>query len=213
MATQKGRNVKVEIAATFSTAKTVTAITKANPGVVTSTAHGLTDGAIGYFDAITGMDEILGQAASVDAPATNTFNLEGLDTTVFGTAATAGSFTPVATWATLSTSTDYEIGGGSAEQIDTTVLLDKYQQFTNGMLAAQTFTIGGFSDAQNAAALLVRAAARSDGYIVVRITFSNGERRVFRGQPSLPGETLANNQMAKGSFTVTVKGEVLSIPA
>lgn len=213
MATQKGRNVKVEIALTFATAKVVTSVTKASPGVVTSTAHALTDGAIGYFDAITGMDEIFGQAASVDAPAANTFNLEGLDTTVFGTAATAGSFTPVATWGTLSTSTDYEIGGGSAEQLDETALLDKFQKFTNGMLAAQTVTLNGFSDPQNTAMAFVRAAARSDGFVVVRITLNNGERRVFRGQPSLPGESLAVNQMAKGSFSINVKGEVLSIPA
>jgi hypothetical protein len=37
MSTQTGRNVRVEIAATYDTAKTVSAVTKANPGVASST--------------------------------------------------------------------------------------------------------------------------------------------------------------------------------
>lgn len=212
MATQTGRNVRVEIAATYSAAKVVTAVTKADPGVATSTTHGMSDGAIGYFNNVVGMDEINGGAFSVDAPGASTFNLESEDTSTYGTF-TSGDFVPVATWNTLTTSTSYEIGGGAADELDVTTLLDRIKQTENGLLAAQTVTIQGFSDPQNAAAITARKAALANTLVVVRITLSNGERRIFRGSPSLPGESLTVNQKATGSMTFTVKGKVGMLPA
>lgn len=213
MATQTGRNVRVEIAATYSAAKTVSAVTKASPGVATSTTHGMTDGAIGYFsDDTAGMDEIAGGAYSVDAPGASTFNLESEDTSSFGTF-TSGTFTPVATWATLSTSTAYNISGGEPDKLDTTRLLDRIRQNETGLLAEQSVSIDGFSDPQNAAAILCRNAALAGGYVVVRITLSNGERRIFRGQPGLPGESMSVGQKATSSIAFTVKGKVGMLPA
>lgn len=212
MSVPKGRNCRVEIAATYSAAKTITSITKAVPPVVTSTAHGMTEGTIGYFDTIAGMDELLGCAGSVDATAANTFNAEGLDSTSFGTF-TSGTFTPVATWLTLSSATSYEIPEGSADELDATTLLDRIKQTQAGLLAAQNVQLSKFSDMQLPALALVRAAALNDGYIVVRITLSNGERRVFRGQPSLPGESLGLNALATSGFGIKVKGQVLMLAA
>lgn len=211
MATQKGRNVRVEVAATFAAAKTVSAVTKATKGVVTSAAHALAEGTIGFFSGVAGMTEIEGQAASVDNTLLNTFDLEGIDTTLYGTFSGTCLFTPVATWSTLSVATSYSISGGDVDQLDTTTLLDLVKQNDVGMLAAQTVSFDAFSDPQLAAMLLAEAAAMTGGFIVMRITFPNGERRVFRGQPSIPGESVSVSAMATGSFNVTVKGRVLKL--
>lgn len=213
MSVPKGRNTRVEVAATYSVAKSVTAITKASPGVATSAAHGLVDGTIGYFSGVSGMVELEDQAASVDAPVTNTINIEGLDTTNFGTFTGTCSFTPVATWLTLSPSTGYTLGGGAADEIDATTLLDTSKKIEFGMNAADSVQIDGFSDSQLAANVLIDGAARAGTDIVFRLTLSNGERRIFKGQPSLPGEQLAVNQKATGSFNVAVKGRVMKLPA
>ena len=53
-----------------------------------------------------------------------------------------------------------------------------------------------------AAADLIDAAALSGSAIVVRITFPSGARRILRGTPSLPGESVALSAMATGSFSV-----------
>lgn len=212
MSVPKGRNCRVEIAATYSTAKTVTAVTKAVPPVVTSTAHGLAEGTIGYFDTAAGMDELLGQAVSVDATAANTFNAEGLDSTSFGTL-TSGTVTPVATWLTLSSATSYEIPEGAPDELDATTLLDRIKQTETGLMAAQNVQISKLSDMQLPALALVRAAALNNGYIVVRITLSNGERRVFRGQPGLPGESQGLGALASSGFGIKVKGQILMLPA
>ena len=213
MSTQKGRNVRVEVAATYSTAKSVSAITKASPADVTSTAHALAEGAIGYFSGITGMTELEGQAASVDTTVTNSFKAEGINSTNYGTFSGTCSFTPVATWTTLSIATSYQISGGDVDQLDTTTLLDVIKQNDTGMLAAQEVSFDSFSDPQLAAMTLLEDAAMTGGYVLMRITFPNGERRVFRGQPSLPGESVAVSAMATGSFKVIVKGRVLKLAA
>lgn len=212
MATQTGRQVRVEIAATYSAEKTVTEVTNANPGVASSAAHGLSDGAIGYFKDVVGMDEINGVAHSVNSPTTNDFQLEDEDTTTYGDF-TGGKFVPVATWVTLSPSTGYQISDATPDKLDTTTLLDRIKQEEAGLLSAQSVTIDGFSDPQNAAVKLVRAAALISDYVVVRITLKNGERRIFRGQPGLPGESMSVGQKATGQIAFTVKGKVGMLPA
>jgi hypothetical protein len=212
MPTHKGRAVRVEVAATNAATKTVTGITLANPGVATSSAHAMTAGTVGWFSGVGGMVELEGQVASVQGVAANTFNLEGINTSGFTAFSGSATFTPVATWATLATTTGYEIGGGEMDQLEVTTLLDTTRQLEAGLLAAQTITFNQLSDLQTAAMGLVMTAARASGFIVMRITLSNGERRILRGQPSLPNESLAVNQMGTGGFQVLCKGQLLMLP-
>lgn len=212
MSVHKGRAVRVEVALTFAAAKTISAITKASPGVATSTSHALTEGTIGYLSSVGGMTELEDQVASVDATATNTFNLEGLDTTGFTTFSTSASFTPVATWGTVSATTGYEISGGEADQLDLTTLLDNQRQLDVGMLAAQVLKFDALSDLQAAAMAFISAAARAGTMVIMRVTLSNGERRIVRGYPTLPSESLAVNQVASGSFSVISKKQLLMLP-
>ena len=208
-----GRNVRVEVSKTETAAKTVTAVTQANPGVATSTAHGLLDGSVGYFAGVAGMSQLEGQAARVDTVLTDSFALQGINTASFP-AFTAGTFVPVTAWSTLSRAASYDIGGGDADKIDTTVLLDAIKQEANGMLAAQTVKFDLKLDTTDDEALgLVVAAAVSQAYLVFRITLADGAQRVFRGQPSMFGENVGQGALATGSFSVTVKGQLLRLPA
>lgn len=208
----KGRQVRVEVAATYGTAKTISAVSKASPGVASSTAHAMANGTIGYFDGVTGMDELEGQVASVADQTTDAFDIEKLNTTSFGTF-TAGEFVPVATWVTLSKSTSYEIGGGAAEKTDDTTLLDAMKKEGVGALAAQNVTISGFAESYNSAAAdLVEAAALAGADIVVRITLKDGSRRLVRGVPSLMGESVSVGANGTGSFEITTKGLVMKLP-
>ena len=72
------------------------AITNANPAVVTFNGHGLSPGDDVFWSGISGMVELNGQTTRVSATTTNTFEIQ-LDTTDFGIftgAAGAGSYTP-----------------------------------------------------------------------------------------------------------------------
>lgn len=61
----------------------ITAITQANPGVVTAPYHGLATGAEAYFAGIEGMIELNGRVVTVTVLDDDTFSI-GLDTTGFG---------------------------------------------------------------------------------------------------------------------------------
>lgn len=209
-----GRNVRIEISKTEAAAKVVSAVTVASPGVATSTSHALTDGSVGYFSGVEGMVQLEGQAARINAPATNSFELEGINTTSYPAFTGSADFIPVTVWSTLSRAASYNIGGGDADKIDTTVLLDLIKQEANGLLAAQTVGIELKLETTDDEALgLIRAAALSQAYLVFRVTLSDGAQRIFRGQPSLPGENVGQGQLGTGSFNVTVKGSVLFLGA
>ena len=144
---------------------------------------------------------------------TDSFALQGINTTAYP-AFTAGTFIPVTVWSTLSRAASYQIGGGDADKIDTTVLLDVIKQEANGLLAAQTVSMELKLDTTDDEALgLVRAAAISQAYVVFRITLSDGVQRIFGGQPSLPGENVGQGALGTANFSVTVKGQILFLPA
>ena len=72
-------------------AKTITGISKANPAVVTSTAHGLTEGQVLKIASVAGMTEINNKVGIVRNPAANTFELAGVDSSAFTTYTSGGS--------------------------------------------------------------------------------------------------------------------------
>ncbi len=59
--------------------KNITAITKANPGVVTSSSHGFSNGDWVYISSVAGMTEVNGKYYKAAGVTTNTFNLTDVD--------------------------------------------------------------------------------------------------------------------------------------
>ena len=209
MTTTVGRNVKLEVALTFSAAKTVTAVTLASPGVATSAAHGLANGTVGYWTVTGGMPQLDGQATRVYNQATNAFDLQGLNTANFS-AFTAGTFTPVATWGTLAEAIGYNIGGGQADTLDDTKLTDVVKQEILGLLPSDTVQVDLLSQTFNTSVMqLIEDASIAGTYQVYRVTLQDGSVRVFRGTPSRPGESLSRGQLGTGSFQIKVKGFAL----
>ena len=207
MAFAKGRGVRVEIASTYGSAKTVTEVTEAAPPECTSLAHGLAAKTIGYFATADGMPSLVGQAGRLSAVITNGWSLEDLDTTSYGNF-TGGTFIPVTAWVTLAAATDYAKTGGEAPQDDVTVLLDNISQTEAGLMSPESVSLTCRTlTISDAALTLIRNAARTGGYCVFRITLKDGSVRFWRGQPSLPSESLATGAAAgTTTFTTTVKG-------
>jgi len=65
--------------AILETNKTITAITKANPGVVTATAHGFSNGDTVVISGVVGMTQVNGKRFKVASVATDTFALQDID--------------------------------------------------------------------------------------------------------------------------------------
>jgi hypothetical protein len=213
MATTKGLAVKVEFALTFSAAKTVTAVTVADPAVATSSAHGLANGTVGFFSVTSGMTQLDQQAGRVAATAANTFEVQGLDTSTY-TAFTSGTFTPAATWGLLDESISYSIGGGAATSLDDTRLVDVKTRTINGLMGAQTLAINTRAQTFNSSVLaFIEKQARNQAYVLGRITLHDGSTRVFYGQPSMTSEDVQAGALGSGSLSINVPAWVLKTPA
>ena len=61
--------------------KVISAITKANPAVVTATSHGYSDGDFVNISGVVGMTEVNGKTFKVSNKTTNTFELQDVDGT------------------------------------------------------------------------------------------------------------------------------------
>lgn len=75
----RSQNTIIRISTASGSAKTITGITAADPPVVTSTAHGLSAGTVVVIDSVSGMVEVNGRAFVIANPATDTFELKGVD--------------------------------------------------------------------------------------------------------------------------------------
>lgn len=86
----------------YATSVAITAITKANPAVVTKTAHGLSTGDIVYFHTMVGMTELEGLYYQITSLTADTFSLQktysqlNLDSSAFG-AFTSGFYKKMST--------------------------------------------------------------------------------------------------------------------
>lgn len=212
-----GSGVKVEIGLTEGASKIIGAISLANPGVASAVAHGLSFGSVGYFDNVIGMDQIDGQAAKVTdagSPSADNFALEDINTTTFAPFI-SGIFVPVTAFSTLAQSTDVDLGGGAAKTADTTTLIDTREKQVSILNAFETVTISLLSlKDDNQAMAKIRAVARVLGFLVFRMTYppssgqTIGAQRLFRGQPSLPGEKTSKAAVGTGQLSVTIQGQV-----
>jgi len=78
--------------------KTITGVTQANPGVVTATGHGFTDGQVVLIQSIVGMTELNGNHYTVVYINTNTFSLKtsagvAVNTSAYGAYSSGGTAT------------------------------------------------------------------------------------------------------------------------
>lgn len=83
--------------ATASNSGTITAATKANPCVITSTAHGLANGQKVYISSVGGMTQINNLVFTVAGGTTNTFQLSGVNSTAYTTYTSGGTWNTVQT--------------------------------------------------------------------------------------------------------------------
>jgi len=204
-----GTNVTVEVESTKDTPLTVTALTLANPGQVTSAGHGLANGAVVVFDVSAGMVELDGQAVRVANQATDTFELEGLDTTDYSTW-TAGTASEVNAWHTVSNSQSVSMPNPTPEKIDITTLIDKVKQNAYGLPEAPDGSITALYDPELAATQEIRTATKANEARAFRVTWSGGQITIFNALVSGgTGFELSQNQAATATVNFTPVKDVM----
>lgn len=200
-------DVQVKVGATRGAALTVTAITKANPGVVSYTG---TDPANGDFVIleVNGMTEVtkrVFRVADVDGVA-NTFELEGEDTTAYGTF-TTGTATPVATFAQMTTVTDVTASGGDPEFSDVTTIHNRNRRRVPTVFSPSSYQFGNIFDASDVALARLRAVTKARQPEAIVFEFANGMQFAFYAYAAASGAPTGSAQeLVKTSVTLESQG-------
>lgn len=202
----KWSNIAIAVQSALATADTITAITKANPGVVSSASHGMANGAYAVLSA-QGMLQLDGRVARVANQAANTWELEGIDTTLFDTF-TSGSSQEITFGTTLSAAVSITASGGDFDFIDVTTIHDNVKKQIPGLANPSTFSFECIWDASDAGLVALKAASDAQAQRAFRFTFANGQKLVFTGYVGctlLP--TGGAQEVVKTSVVITMFGK------
>ena len=201
-----GSQVQVSIGS--GVAKNITDITEADPAVVTSVAHGLALGAVGRIAAVVGMTELNNKLFVVDNPATDDFELAGVDSTGYTPYTSGGTFTPL-TYSDFCELTGADQQDGTADEIDVTTVCSTAKEFEVGLSDSGTLTLN-YNYAPNSTIQdAFRAAKKAGTEVAVRITFPNaGGTIVMIGSIQQSSFTGAVGQVWTGSTQIKLTGEI-----
>lgn len=201
MSVQVWSDVDINVQSAIGAALTITGITKASPGVVTYTG---TDPANGDYVrlSVQGMTELnnaYARVANVNGGA-NTFELEGIDTSAFGTF-TSGSFQVVTLGTSLSIVTDVQVSGGDFDFIDTTTVHDKVKTQIPGAASPLVMNLTAQWQPDDLGLKALKAAGAAKAERGILISFANGYKYVIGGYV---GCTAAPGGSAQGVVTTPI---------
>lgn len=151
-----------------SSAKTITGITKADPAVVTSTAHGLANGTMGLIAAVVGMTELNGKICIVDNTDTNDFELAGVDSSAYEAYVSGGTFTPL-TFGNFCELTGIDQQDGTTDEIEVTTICSTSKEFEQGLSDAGTVTLNYNYAPNEDVQSVFRAAKKSGVEVALRV--------------------------------------------
>lgn len=192
MAVKVWSNVQVAMQSALAAAKTITSITKANPAVATSTAHGYSNGDIVVL-AVQGMWQLDTRTVRVANVTTNTFELEGVDSTDYDTFS-SGTAEEITFGTTFSTIGDISTSGGDFEMIDVTTIHDNVKKSIPGS-ASQVEVSGNMNwDPADAGQIALKSASDSRSLRAFAITFSDQTKWYFTGYPGYTGTPTGSAQ-------------------
>lgn len=165
----------ISIASGYGSPVTLSAITNANPGVVTAAAHGFSDGDI--IEVTSGWARLTEKAVRVDNGTTNTFDLEGVDTTsttIYPNGGGAGTAREVTGWTQLAQVLTTSSEGGEQQFATYQFLESDQEKRIPTSKSAGGLTIGIADDPTLPGYILASAANDDRVPRIVRIQLANG---------------------------------------
>lgn len=184
MPAPKWSGVAVAMQSAIATAVTITAISKANPGVVTATQTYSN----GDYVLVTcqGMTQINSRIFRVAGVTGTTFQLEGEDTTNYSTF-TSGTCQKLTLGTTFSTLKTISGSGGEFDQLDTTTIHDTVKKQEPGLASAVVFSFDSFWDITDAGLTAAIAQSKLQAQNAFLFTFPTGAKMAFYGYVGATG--------------------------
>lgn len=204
--------VQVHAQTALATAVTVQSISKASPGVVGATGHGYSNGDYIVLSA-AGMIEVNDRVFRVAAVTTDTFELEGEDTTDYATF-TSGSAQEVTFGVAAATLQDVNVSGGEANFTDVNTIHDRQQRRVPTTTTPISITHTSLFSAEDAFLLEMRKASRTLTKRAVRYTFPNGSVAACNAYASASGApTGSSGQAVQTPLALEAQGAMTVLAA
>lgn len=188
-----------------SPANAITAITQANPAVVTDANHNLVDGDFIELAGIVGMTELNGKRVIVEKVDANSFKLLGVDATGYGAYVSGGTYT-IGDFSNFCDLTNYNRTGGTSPEISTTALCSVAQEYLLGLPDFGTTAIDYNFAPSTAVQAAIQAAYISGDLIAVKVTLENGDMMVQAGFVQQTSESAGVGGIWAGSMTIRNTG-------
>lgn len=200
----------VAIASGYATAKAMSAITNANPGVATLEAsHGVTSGS--FIEVTSGWSRLTNKVVRAGTVATNSVPLEGIDTTlttIYPSGGGVGTVRAITGWTQLSQILSSSSSGGEQQFVDYQFLEADAQKRipTSKSPSGLTFSI---ADDPTLPGYILASAANDDRLPrAVRITLPSGSILLYNAYISLnKTPTLTVNEIMACELTLSLLAE------
>ena len=157
-------------------------ISKADPGVVTSTAHGLNNGEYVLILG-SGMTQVDNRVFRVAGQTANTFQLEGEDTTLYDSASGGNAYL-ITLGTTISTVTDVSPAGGEINYTPTTTIHSTIETQEPTTVTPVVFTFTNIWDPSDTGLKAFKSFLLSRSKKCFMFAWPEGRRSLAYGQPS-----------------------------
>lgn len=196
----------VSLATTYGTAKTVSGISNANPGVATSTAHGLANGAL--VSVTSGWSNLNNRVARVAGTATNTFNLDGIDTTSvtqYPAGSGGGSVQEITGFTQIAQIMGFSTSGGEQQFATFSFLEQNFDTQIPTTLSAQSITLDIADDPTLPGYQALKAASDARAIRALRLSMPDGSFILYQGYVSFnetPSVTKGSVMQVRATFSL-----------
>jgi hypothetical protein len=204
---RKWSQVAVAMQSALAASVSISSITKASPGVVTTgSAHGITTGDFVVVSA-QGMWQVNDRVFRAASASGSTLSLEGEDTTNYDTF-TSGSLQKITFGTSITTATTLTGSGGNFAMIDITTIHANQKSQIPGLPDAATFDMDNIWDISDAGLVAMKAAYDAQSKRAFKFTFGTGGQIMcftgYVGANLLPGGSA--QQLVTTKATITMSG-------
>lgn len=207
MAAQLPDGATVLIATTYGSAKPVSAVTNASPAVATSTAHGLSNGALVLV--ASGWSRLNARVLRLASVATNAASFEGFDsssTSVFTPGGGIGTMTEITALTQITQIMGFDTTGGDQQFVNYSFLEQDFETQLPTITSAQSIKISIADDPSLAGYIALKAAGEARATRALKLLLKDGSFVLYNGVVSFnetPTVTKGAIMTVSATFSLT----------
>ena len=196
----------LELAATYDAPEIIVSITNANPAVVTSTAHGYANG--DYVEITSGWLRLSGRVLRVANVTTDTYELEGVNTTnttTYPVGGSAGTSREILTWQQIPQITGLTTSGGEQQFFTFGFLEENDDRQLPTTRSPLTLTMTVADDPAQPFFAVAQAADEARSINALRLNLAGGSKILYNGYPTITQTpTLTRNELMTLTMTYSI---------